>query len=617
PLYGRLLQLKAKYLEFLRANLREDLFPIASAILLGEKALIPQDTKDRYAKGGLNHILVVSGLHLGLLAGGVFLILRLIGLRLSPGGYLSDFVPLFLCGLITVFYVAITGFHVSGQRAMLMIFVFLLSFAVLKRIDSFSSLAIAGLAILFVDPHNIFSLSFQLSFLAVLGVIWANDHIIKEFAQIIHRRLTLNYYIKKLLTYLGSLIIVSISVNLFLLPILVYNFNQFSVIGAFVNLICVPLLGILVVPFGLASLIISTFSESLGSYILIPSSLGLILIDGAVRFASKLSFASFFWVTPYLWEMALFYLLIFLGFFSFRGKRLFGFSSGLLLLFISFHLLWVWWDSYGLSGMDISFLDVGQGNSTFIRAGKGSILIDAGGLPGTDYDVGKGVVSKFLWHKRVRSLDLAILTHPDYDHMQGFQFLLEAFYVKRFLTLEYPLPLELVSRLKEKGTTVLEVSEKITISDRYYHIEIFHPTAETISFCSDLNDLALILKVSSQYGSVLITGDNGSSVLDRVAEIYGSKLKADVLLIPHHGSKSSLSKKFYKSVKPRLAVISCGYKNPYSLPNKEVLNALQELNIEILSTNTCGSITVSLMGYKDDGDVQMKTQCFLKQERIS
>jgi len=614
-----LLAIRENSMCFLKEALPEGLYTLGAAILLGEKALVPQETKELFSKTGLSHVLVVSGLHIGMVMAVTFLgvrwILRWLPLTSQMGGF---FISAILSGCMVVFYTHLTGFQISGTRAMIMSLIFVISIVTFRLTDPWTTLAFAGILIVAIDPHNLFSLSFQLSFLSVVGIIWTNRQFLIPFSKWINQKEGIPFYLRKLIIYIISLALLSIGTNAFLLPILVYNFNQFSVIGILSNILSVPVLGILVVPFGMISIILSQFSYSIAKILIIPCGYGLRFIQYIVTSLGAWEFSSFYWVTPYLWEMGIYYVLLSLTFISFKGRSLKAFALISLMLFLGIHLAWVNYVPLKKGHeVRISFLDVGQGSSSLLLFEDGTtVLVDAGGIPNVEYDIGKEVVSKFLWHERIRKIDIAVLTHGDMDHSGGYNFILKAFKIKEFWA-GGDVPGFLKERIASTNIALIDVSHLNQIEMHNARFEFFHPRKETMEFCKDENDKSLVFKILWGNRSILMTGDNGKEILTKIAQIYGTKVTADVLLVPHHGSKNSLSMEFLKAVKPKIAVVSCGIRNPFHFPHKEVVNALDAIGAKVLSTNWCGAVMLQLDPGKDEITYRSYNTRELKVERPS
>jgi competence protein ComEC len=269
---GGLASIKRQFLAFLKTSLPQELYPLAAAILLGEKALVPKELRESFSKTGLNHVLVVSGLHIGLLMGTSLFGLRWLLLRarrfIRPDLAIS--IAVVSSAIVVVTYTELTGFQVSGSRAMFMSLIFLFSVFLFRATDAWTTLSFAGIMVLSVDPHNLFSLSFQLSFLSVVGILWGHKNIIKPFSAWLDQKENMRPFFKKTLHYCFSIFVLSLSTNLFLLPILLSAFNRFSIIGIFTNIICVPILGLLIVPFGILGLSLSLFSYKLAYLVFLP-----------------------------------------------------------------------------------------------------------------------------------------------------------------------------------------------------------------------------------------------------------------------------------------------------------------------------------------------------------
>ena len=594
---GKWLQaLREDSLSFLTQNLPEGINNLACAILLGEKAPLSYETKELFSKAGLSHVLVVSGLHIGLVMAVSFFSIRW-ALRYIPivSQWHSVVVPAFFAGGMVILYTYLTGLQISGTRAMIMSLMCVISLVIFRLTDPWTTLCFAGILIVAMDPHRLFSLSFQLSFLSVVGILWTNRQLVMPLSNWFQHKNQTPWVPRKLIIYATSLLLLSVGTNLFILPILVYNFNQFSIVGVLSNIVCVPILGALVVPFGIASIIMHNISSNLAEILLFPCGFGIHLIDVTATNFGSLSYSAVYWVTPYLFEIVVYYLILAFTFISIRHHKMKTYGLICLLCFLVIHIIWVNCGSLlKKPGLEISFLDVGQGSASVIRLENHStFLVDAGGIPNVEYDIGKEVVSRFLWHNRIRKIDAAILTHADTDHSGGYDFILKAFNVREFWA-GGDLPQAIKERIITKNITLVDVSKKDRIETAKASFEFIHPKNETLGFCKDENDRSLVFRISYKDFGVLITGDNGKEVLSRLSQMYGTKMASEILLVPHHGSKNSLSMEFLKAVNPKLAIVSCGIRNPFKFPHPEVLDAFKKIKARIISTKNCGTVTVRL-----------------------
>lgn len=258
--------------------------------------------------------------------------------------------------------------------------------------------------------------------------------------------------------------------------------------------------------------------------------------------------------------------------------------------------------------LTVTFIDVGQGDSIFIETPDGkNVLIDGGGIPSwrkRSFRIGAKVVTPFLKKKNIKQLDMVILTHGHTDHVDGLIDVLRAFPVKEVVDTregggnvtddEYIAFLETVQeknihyRIVEEGATLdfgKEVSTKILNPPR--------------GFCyPDINDNSLVIKLDYKAFAVLLTADIGSVTERDLIARYGGELRAQILKVGHHGSKTSTCALFLETVGPEVAAVSCGRNNSFGHPHPEVIKRLKRKKIRIYATEKSGNITVTSDGEK-------------------
>jgi len=295
-------------------------------------------------------------------------------------------------------------------------------------------------------------------------------------------------------------------------------------------------------------------------------------------------------------EILLFYGFLFclLSLKHLRWARL-GFVFVLLILAgdVSY---WIYRTHFNPS-LKITYLDVGQGNAALIQfPGSERMLIDGGGFPGSDFDIGEMVVAPFLLRSKILRVDTLVLTHPEADHMNGLLYIANHFGPKEFWyngeKLESPDFQELSALLDAKGIrrrTPAHLKEGREISGAL--VEILHPGGGFLS--SKSNDNSLVMRISYKGTSFLFPGDLEAAGEQLVISRSGSKLESDVLLAPHHGSKSSSSRPFLEAVNPKVCIISSGKGNPFGFPSQEILGRLRGLGCRILRVDELGAIEVS------------------------
>jgi competence protein ComEC len=388
-------------------------------------------------------------------------------------------------------------------------------------------------------------------------------------------------------------------------PFVALHFNRFSPIGFFTNLFIIPWVGFLIVPLSLTASIFSFFFTPLATFLInINGFIALILLRVLAFFAS-LPFASFFVSTPTVFEIVLFYILLFLVVHLKKRKSARYLFWGLCVVLV---LDLTYWNLKDLFQKDLrlTFIDVGHGDSILIEFPKGEkMLMDGGGLHEDRFDIGKKVIAPLLWKKKIRRIDTLALTHPDPDHLKGLIFIASQFSIGQFWDNGYQTESESYLQLKKilgkrmiktqslDEETPLQMINGVEIS--FLNPPAWKTTQRKVQNPRDLNNSSLVMKLRFRDVSVLLTGDIGKEAEERMLR-KGYPLRADILKIPHHGSSSSSSLLFLERVKPSYAILSVGERNIGRLPHPEVLKRYGQLGSRILRTDKHGAITVTTDG---------------------
>ncbi len=275
----------------------------------------------------------------------------------------------------------------------------------------------------------------------------------------------------------------------------------------------------------------------------------------------------------------------------------------LLVLLLILANAFVWQALFNLERdqvLEVTFFDIGQGDSIFVETPYGhQIIIDGG----PDSKILEKLAKEMpLWDK---TIDLIILTHPEKDHIIGLLKVLERYKVEQILwtgivrnTADYNKWQELIQKEKAK-ITIAESSKRIKAGKVFFNILYPFESLEGEEF-KNSNDTSIIAQLIFNNSSFLFTGDAPKSIkkkiLSRCKEDINCLLNSDVLKVGHHGSKTSISEEFLEEVFPEIAVISCGRDNPYNHPHQEVLKNLEKFGIEILRTDINGDIKISCFG---------------------
>ena len=592
--------------EFFQKRLDNQDCALFRALILGERQDISPSLREHFNQTGLGHVLAVSGLHIGLVAGVVFFLFRgvfLLSYRLVLKTDISKLAAFLTC-LPVIGYTCLAGFQVSSQRAMIMVLAFLWSVILGREKEVWSTLALAALLILAVDPQAMFSISFQLSFIAVIGILWLTPAILKRIpmpSETPQRKKTVFDF---LFIYFIGLMVVSFSAMVFLLPVTTFYFHRISLVTILANVTVVPVLGLWVIPFGLLSAVaLPIFPQAAGAFLELGS-WGLHAIMAMIRFWSDLPWSSFWVITPNLFEMFMFYALItFIVFY----KRWKGAKIGILILAIIISADIAYWTHSVRFNRDlrVTFLDVGQANAALIAfPGGKKMLIDGGGFSGDTFNVGKMVVAPCLWHSKIARIDYLVLSHPQSDHMNGLRFIARAFHPKEFWyngdrveTASFKELISIIESKKIKKLLPADLSCGREING--VRVEVLHPMPVERSIrpfknARGLNNNSLVLKISFAGKSFLFPGDierEGEKILISNA---GHGVKSDIILSPHHGSRSSSTKEFLNMVRPGICVISSGEGNFFGFPHEQTLRRLRDIGCRVIRIDRTGAVKISV-----------------------
>jgi competence protein ComEC len=590
---------------------------IFKALVLGEQGDLPEEIKEHFILTGTAHLLAISGDQFGIVALLSFSLLIWM-LKRSEFLLLSISVKKWAAALtipFIVLYAFIAGGGISVIRAAIMVITFLLSILLDRERNLLHTLALAAFLILLFSPPSLFDVSFQLSFLAVLSILYLVPRFLQEFKQEGISLLLKTSWKDNIFKYLRLSLLVTGVAILGTAPLVAFHFNRFAPVGFLTNLFIIPWVGFLIVPLSLTASIFSFFFLPLATLLVNLNSFITLILLRVLAFFASLPFASFFVSTPTVFEIFLFYFLLFLAAHFRKGRKIRYLFAGLCIAFACDLAYWNFKDSFQ-KDLKVTFIDVGHGDSILIEFPKGKkMLMDGGGLYEDRFDTGKNVIAPFLWQKKIRRIDTLVLTHPDPDHVKGLNFIASQFSIGQFWENGFETQSEPYLRLKE--TLRQKQIKTQSLNDETLpriingvEISVLNPPAwnavpRKVPNASDLNNSSLVLKLRFKNVSVLLAGD-----IEKETEGWmlrkGYPLRADLIKVPHHGSSSSSSPLFLEKVKPMYAVVSVGERNIARLPHPEVLKRYERLGTEIFRTDKHGAITV----VTDGKDIEVKT--FLK-----
>jgi competence protein ComEC len=581
---------------FLERELPPRIAGLYKAILIGDRSGVDSSTIERFKDTGTIHLLAISGLHMGLLAMllmGVlsWLLKRSTRLLLSISVWK---VTALLIILPLVGYALIAGFQIPVARALIITLVFLFAIITDRQGSLPSAIALAAMLLLIWRPAQLFDVSFQLSFAAVIAIALALPHLRPLFYPGSDSRAAIRIG-KRILATLA----VSLAAMIGTLPLLLYHFNRFSPLGPFATLAVEPLLCLWSLTMGLLACLLLPFSAGMAGLLLKAGSMGIAAADRLVALFAALPLSSLWLPTPSLPELLALFLLPIALLYRQRfpaARPMAGFSLLLLILIPVFHTA----ARHLGRSTRITVLDVGQGSSVLLELPEGrTALIDGGGYRSEQFDPGEQLIAPYLWRRGINRLDSLVISHPHADHYNGLSFVLEHFHPRVIwvngrpgIEADYR---HLLAQAAALGITVrvpaagesLEAEENF----RLRNLADFHLKDSR----GNPNGDSLVLRLDSGKISFLFPGDIDREMEGRLVAA-GKKLDADVLLAAHHGSSGSNGPRLLAAVSPRYLAVSVGPFGPMYAAAERRLPAWRRQGITPLTTATCGSIVFTTDG---------------------
>ncbi|HWQ02896.1 MAG TPA: DNA internalization-related competence protein ComEC/Rec2 [Candidatus Nitrosotenuis sp.] len=636
----RLARLRGELLERLQSLYGEnrDRTAILRAMLLGDSNFLDREVSDAFQKTAVYHVLVISGMHVAAMAAFLWWMGRRVRL---PYPVLAVLVLLAILA-----FVGIVEDSPPVERAAWMAALVMGARLLYRQVAVLNTVAFAALLLLIAKPSNLTDSSFQLSFLAA-GIIagvgvpfaersvepwrralthlrdasrdaahapraaqfrldvrdaaaWLSARLPRQIAQFADRMLAIPL---RGAIRAWEVILVSLAIQFCLLPVMAHYFHRVSISGALANLPA-AILSAVVIPVGFLSLIFGGLWTSLANALAWVTSLFAGWLLSCVQWFSNWTFGAYRIPGAPAWTLSLF--LALLACFalasvarSWRWQVVSGTPLALFTMLVAVH---PFAPDLRAGALEVTVLDVGQGDSIFISFPDGrTMLIDGGGATGqrsiggvrTGMDIGEQVVSAFLWERGLKKLDFVALTHAHQDHLDGLHAVLTNFQVgelwvgresrrESFRTL--------LAAAAARGTRIIYRKRGDEIQVGEVRARVLWPEDTYASSDSSNND-SLVLKMDWRGRAIVLPGDIEKPVeLTLVAQ--GEPLRADLLKVSHHGSRTSTSAEWITAVNPRLAVMSFGEANPFGHPHPELLQRLATFERLLLRTDRDGAVTV-------------------------
>jgi len=580
---GKLYIFREKFLDELEKAAGAETSGMMRAVLFGGKTELEDDILEEFQKNGTAHVLAVSGLHVGIIYGFLTKLWRW-KKRLM---YFLMLAVFFGC------YMVLAAFSPSVVRAVMMIGLHVFADITGRRYDLSSAAFFTALFMMIINPMQVFNAGFQMSFIAVL---------------------TLSLLIPVVKRLYSGIFLGSIAVQAGLLPYTAYTFNYLSMTAVFINIPVIFLTGI-IVPAGLCSAFFSVFCEPLfglaagvlkGLCVMLTEFNSLTCIEGKTVFLM---------VNPYVWMLALYYLFL-LFFVSEEGRlmvmrRQKKLITVMAVLMVSLSMIFGCIAGNDFRKADLVFVDVGQGDCMHLRTESGDFLIDGGGSIG--YETGKKTLKPYLLKNGTKKISGAFVTHLHTDHYRGVTELCMEGMVEKLFIYEG-------NRVREKeileetglgpeDIVYISMGQRVVLDDDT-SVTVMWPEKKSneeyeamMADETDENGSCLILRIDIQGRSMIATGDVDSGCLDRISEIWGNELDADILKVPHHGSRYSWSEAFTEAVSPGYAVIQVG-KNNFGHPDQGVVENYLGNDIMVYRNDEDGAVGFD---FSKDGTVGILT----------
>jgi competence protein ComEC len=594
----------------LAESLPEPQASLAQGIVLGIRSTIPQGLKNDLAVTGTAHLLAISGINLTIIAG----ILVALGLRLFGRRH---YIYVWLAVLVIWAYALLTGLQAPVVRGAIMSTVFLLAELLGRQKNAIAALCLSGAIMIGIDPQIIFSVSFQLTFLAMIGLIFIAPPIQDLAHRAILKVLHGENWGSHLLTLLTDSLAVSLSAVILVWPVIAYNFGVISFVGPLATFVIAPALTPIILT-GTVTATIGIVSVPAAQVIGWPAWMFLAYFIWVVQAFAVLPAAAvhtgpfnsnIVWIYYGVLSLAVMAVKYFDKLKKFMPKLLDTVKTGafqssawfsavpknfvIIPLLVLATLTSFIAANLPDDNLHISFLDVGEGDAILIQNGSHNILIDGGPSPQA-ITLGLGSRLPFWRH----NLDMILLTHPHLDHLSGLVEVLRRYHVQQVmapaLSSDLPAYQEWTSLIESKGiqTMIARDGLRITLGDGAT-LDILNPPEKTYQNAPDLENDGLVAKLTVKQISFLFTADIREEA-ENILITQRAGINCTVLKVAHHGSATSTSAQFLQVAQPQIAVISCGAGNDFGHPNPDTLTRLK--GTDIYRTDIQGTIEFTTDG---------------------
>jgi competence protein ComEC len=589
--------LRRRIRRFIDSQLPRESSGLLTALVVGDMGGIGKDTRAAFTAAGVNHVLSISGLHVAMLGLVVFGLIRY-------GAQYSTFLMLRLnllklaafCSFLAVlFYTALAGAMVPTVRSAIMIGVYQLAVLLDREEEVFASLALAALLIGLIWPGVVADISFQLSFLAVLFIVWGmRKFYFRERArprdELPQERQRFRGWLRQASLHLAVPLLATLGTG----PLIAHYFGHISLAGFVANPIVVPLVGFIIVPLGLLIGFCAVLAPEAGALLAGVAETLVSLTTWLVHLLANLPLANFAVPSPNALEIALLYGML-ISVFALSKNRHRAAALAVGALFFAADIRYWWGERYQRKEMRITHLNVGQGDAAVVELpGSKVMLIDAGGTAVGDFDTGEAIVAPFLRSRKILKVDYLVVTHARIDHYGGMRAIVAEFspeqfwsgtsrgQTARFEDLEEALEQAKLARVALHELQACRIIDQVRLC-------ALHPPVEKSE------ESSVVLRLEHGNLRYLFAGDIDKR--DELALLQrADRVRSAVLKVPRHGGPTASTSEFIAAVRPALAVISAGARSRNEAQREEVAERYQQAGAAVLRTAVDGAIIVETNG---------------------
>lgn len=573
-------------------NLSDATSGLLSGMLIGDKSNLPKEIQEDFRNSSLSHILAISGMHVAYVMLGITFLIS----KMKFSKKMSKMITI----VILLFFIILTGKTASVERACFMSVYAILASLLHKRANVLASISISILIILIINPYSILDIGLQLSYGGTLGIVLIYP-ILKKCKKSKKEKAKENKFqklIQKIKEKILDIIRITVSANLVIFPIILYQYNTMSFTFVISNLLISSIIGIIII-LGFMSVFASYIFMPLAKVMFFLTQILLNILAQTAHLCAKLPFSKVYFPTPKIYVILIYYLFLIYIILAKRNiisvKKI---SKKIFIIFIIIVIILNLIVKVIPKEFTISFIDVGQGDSMLISTPKEKrILVDGGGTRDSEnFDVGRQTLIPYLLNKGITKLDYIVISHFDSDHATGVAQILGKIDVSSIILTrqleENDIYRHILSIAKEKKIKLIYVKEGDVLKIGGIKISIIHPENK-LMINNPMNNNSIVCKVEYNSFSMLLTGDIEMEAEELILR-KNINLKADVLKVAHHGSKTSTTGEFLKAINPKVALIGVGKNNNFGHPSNEVIQRLKENGTRIYRTDENGEISITV-----------------------